>query len=94
MVQLVEKPFTHTSSTRLPVATFAAWQKLCDAFATCGQLSKRQPLLLNPITFALKSDRRPAVHQVSCPVTHTPLLTVTDYSRANRNNALQDLNQA
>jgi len=83
VVQLVEKLFTHTSSIRLPVATFAAWQKLCDAFATCGQLSKRQPLLLNPITFALKSDRRPAVHQVCCPVTRTPLLIVTDYSQAN-----------
>ncbi|KAL0048469.1 hypothetical protein WJX82_004043 [Trebouxia sp. C0006] len=65
MLKLVEKLFTHTSSTRLPVATFAAWQKLCDAFATCGQLSKRQPLLLNPITFGLKSDRRPAVHQAA-----------------------------
>ncbi|KAL0042896.1 hypothetical protein WJX79_003013 [Trebouxia sp. C0005] len=65
MLKLMEKLFTHTSSTRLPVATFAAWQKLCDAFATCGQLSKRQPLLLNPITFALKSDRRPAVHQAA-----------------------------
>ncbi|KAL0020037.1 hypothetical protein WJX77_006418 [Trebouxia sp. C0004] len=65
MLKLLEKLFTHTSSTRLPVATFAAWQKLCDAFATCGQLSKRQPLLLNPITFALKSDRRPAVHQAA-----------------------------
>jgi len=89
----MEKLFTHTSSTRLPAATFGAWQKLCDAFATCGQLSKRQPLLLNPITFALKSDRRPAVHQVCCPVTHTPLLTVTDYSHANWNNGLHDLAQ-
>ncbi len=72
-VQLVEKAFTFPGSTELPIATFEAWQKLCDAFSACGQLSRRHQLLLNPVTYAIKNDKRPAVHQVCGSVVHLVL---------------------
>ena len=64
-VQLVERTFTFPDDLALPTATFDAWRKLADALSACGQLSRRQQLLLNPITHAFKSDKRHTVHQVA-----------------------------
>ena len=69
-VQLLEKTFTYDGQSALPEATFAAWQKLTEVVHACGQLQRRSQLLLNPITFALNSDKRPEVHLVS-PHIHT-----------------------
>lgn len=65
-LQLLERTFTFPGHAGLPKATFDAWQKLADALSGCAQLGRRHQLLLNPITHALKSDKRPAVHQVAC----------------------------
>ena len=66
--QLVERTFTFPGDACLPKATFDAWKKLADTFSVCGQLSRRQQLLLNPVTHAFKSDKRPSVHQVASDV--------------------------
>lgn len=64
-VQLVERTFTFLGDSGLPKATFNAWQKLADVLSACGQMHRRYQLLLNPVTHALKTDKRHEVHEVS-----------------------------
>ena len=63
----MERTFTFLGNAGLPKATFSAWQKLAGVLSACGQLHRRHQLLLNPVTHALKTDKRPAVHQVMFP---------------------------
>lgn len=63
-LQLLERTFTCSGSTALPEATFAAWSQLSEVLHACGQVGRRSQLLLNPITFAINSDKRCSVHQV------------------------------
>lgn len=64
-VQLLERTFTYNGHISLPEATFVAWTKLSEVLHACEQVERRSQLLLNPMTFAISSDKRAGIHQAS-----------------------------
>ena len=66
-VQILQHTFSYSGSTALPIASFRAWQTLCDVVHKSGSLQQQHGVVLHPILQAFKVDRRSDVHKV-CPM--------------------------